>query len=74
MKLVICYQQWFDEYGGLPASWTKIAEWTMEDYNFFLGNSTVSIYSVNQEDGTYLKEKLKEFSEKMPASVTVKIY
>jgi hypothetical protein len=74
MKLVICYQQWFDEYGGLPASWTKIAEWTMNDYNFFLGNSTVAIFSVNTEDVIYLKEKLKEFSEKMPASVLVKIY
>ena len=74
MKLVICYQMWFDQYGGLPSSWTKIAEWTMENYNYFLGNSTVSIFAVNKEDVNYLKEKLNEFSEKIPASVTVKIY
>jgi len=74
MRLVICYQPWFEQYGGLPPSWSKLADWTMEDYNFFLGNSTVSIFSVNKEDEDYLKEKLKEFSEKMPASITVRIY
>ncbi len=74
IRLVLCYQPWFEQYGGLPASWSKIGDWTMIDYNFFLGNSTVSIYSVNQEDKTYLKEKLKEFSEKMPSSVSVNIY
>ncbi len=74
MRLVICYEQWFDEYGGLPASWKKLAEWTMNDYNFFLGNSTVSIYSVKQEDEYYLKEKLKEYSEKLPKSVSCVIY
>jgi len=74
VRLVICYEHWFDEYGGLPASWKKIAEWTMNDYNFFLGNSTVAIYALNQNDESYLREKLKEYANKLPKSVSYEIF
>jgi hypothetical protein len=74
IRLAILYENWFDEYGGLPSSWVKLAEWTMTDYNFFLGMETVSFYSIAPEDVRFLKAKLKEFSLKLPNSVICKIY
>lgn len=74
VRLVICYQSWFDEYGGLPAGWKKIAEWTMNGHGFFLGNSTVDIFVANAEDESYFREKLVEFAPELPRSVTCKIY
>lgn len=69
VKLVMCYGNWFDEYGGLPASWKKIAEWTMTDRNLYLGNSTVDIYITDPADEKYIREKLIEYSGSLPKSV-----
>ncbi|NOS84777.1 MAG: hypothetical protein HOP31_06530 [Ignavibacteria bacterium] len=69
VKLVMCYGDWFDEYGGLPASWKKIAGWTMTDRNLYLGNSTVDIYVTDPADENYIREKLIEYSGRLPKSV-----
>jgi hypothetical protein len=74
MRLAVIYEHWFDQYGGLPPSWKKLADWTMTEYNFFLGTETVSFYSTNPVDEPYLKEKLQEFSLRLPKSVSYKIY
>lgn len=69
VKLVMCYGGWFDEYGGLPVSWKKIAGWTMTDPNLYLGNSTVDIYITDSADEKYIREKLIEYSGSLPKSV-----
>jgi len=74
IRLAILYETWFEAYGGFPSSWKKLAEWTMTDYNYFLGHSTVSIYSTNPAEEIYLKEKLKEFSLQLPRTVICKLY
>jgi hypothetical protein len=69
VRLAMCYSGWFDEYGGLPASWKKIAEWTMTDRNLYLGNSTVDIFITDPADEGYIRDKLIEYQQRLPGSV-----
>lgn len=69
VRLAICYSHWFDEYGGLPRTWKKIAEWTMTDENLYLGNSTVDIFITQPEDEKSFRDKLVEYSSKLPNTV-----
>ena len=68
------YQPWFDQYGGLPANWIKIGEWTITDFNVVCGSITVDFFVLSGEDVISLKDKFKEFSILLPKSVTYKVF
>jgi len=74
IKLAILYEHWFDQYGGLPASWIKLGEWTITDYNIVCGANTVTFYATDKSEADSLKKKLEEFSLKLPGSVTYTIF
>jgi hypothetical protein len=70
VKIAIVYEHWFDQYGGLPASWKKIGEWKMNKLNIVCGAETVAFYSLDKASEESMKQKLAEFSKIIPASVT----
>lgn len=74
IRFAVIYENWFEQYGGFPVSWKKLATWTMTSYNFFLGHDTVTLYCINPNDEKYLKEKIDEYSLTLPKSVIYKIY
>lgn len=74
VKLVMVYQHWFDQFGGLPGNWIKIGDWTLTDLNIVCGAITVDFYVLNPEDAVIYKNKLSEFSANLPGTVIYKIY
>lgn len=67
-KIAIVYDHWFDAIGGLPKSWVKVGNWTIQK-NVNVAGSTVSFYAVDPAEKEYLKRSLKAFSSQLPKSV-----
>ncbi len=73
VKLAIIYEHWFDQYGGVPASWNKFAEWKMTKLNIVCGAETVAFYLTDGSSGSSLKQKLQKFSSRLPRSIDAKV-
>lgn len=69
VKLAMCYASWFDEYGGLPKHWKKIARWVLNEQDYFLGNPAVDIFITDPADEQYFREKLTEYSARLPEQI-----
>lgn len=67
-KIAIVYDHWFDAIGGLPKSWVKVGNWTIQR-NVNVAGSTVSFYAVDPAEEDYLKQSLKVFSSHLPKSI-----
>jgi hypothetical protein len=70
VKIALVYDSWYENYGGLPPEWTKVAEWTISD-NFILGGSTVAFYAVDPEEAPALLRHVQDFARQLPKSVAV---
>lgn len=68
IKIAVLYEHWYDDFGGLPKEWSKIAEWSISD-NVVCGDDTVSFYAVNPEEKEALAANLKQFSFVLPKDV-----
>ena len=68
VKIAIVYDDWYIRYGGLPESWAKVAEWTIQD-NVVCGSDTASFYAVDPSQKDSLQQNLKTFSQAMPKDV-----
>ena len=53
---------------NIPPDWIKVGEWEIKD-NVACGDSVVLFYAPNPQNETYLREKLKMFSSKLPKDV-----
>jgi hypothetical protein len=53
---------------NIPPDWIKVGEWKIKD-NVACGDSVVLFYAPNQKNETYLREKLRIFSSKLPKDV-----
>jgi hypothetical protein len=69
VAVAIVYDHWFDEIGGLPAAWHKVAEWRIVD-NVIAGGDVVSFYAVAPGERDRLAANLKAFSSALPPAVS----
>jgi hypothetical protein len=68
-RIAIVYDHWFaGEVGGLPAEWTRVGRWTIQD-NVITAGETVSIYAVDPAEVSHLSQCLREFSVRLPRDV-----
>lgn len=72
VKVAVLYESWFENYGGLPAGWEKVCQWTIP-HEIVCGEPTVSFFAVN-EDKEELRKKMAAFSSELPGQVRVRIY
>jgi hypothetical protein len=72
-KIAIVYDHWFYNYGGLPSSWKKIAEWKIKN-NVVCGGDTVSFYAIDASETKNLLENLKNFSTYLPKDVSTNFF
>lgn len=68
----VVFDSWFVS-SGLPSSWIKVAEWTIED-NVVCGSSTVSWYGVGRGNAEALASNLRHFETLLPRGVAVRNY
>jgi hypothetical protein len=66
--IAIISPTWLNEYGGVPAAWTKMGEWGVAD-NVVLGESAVSFYAVRDDERARLADHLRRFSADLPPTV-----
>jgi hypothetical protein len=66
--IAIISPTWLNEYGGVPAAWTKMGEWGVAD-NVVLGESTVSFYAVRDDERPRLAASLRRFAADLPPTV-----
>lgn len=67
-KIAIVYEKVLNIYGGAPASWIKVGEWTIRD-NVACGDKTVSFYAVDPTEKYNLISNLRNFSHQLPSDI-----
>jgi hypothetical protein len=73
MDVAMVYDTWYAPYGGLPAEWARVGEWTIGE-NVACGDATVSFYAVRPELKERLSAALSRFSPGLPRDVGWKVY
>ena len=68
VQVVMVYDTWFEEFGGLPPAWRKVGEWEIQN-NVVCGSPVVSFYAPNDAVLPYLRDSLNEFSAQLPQNV-----
>jgi len=68
VQMVMVYDTWFKEYGGLPAQWINVGEWEIQN-NVVCGSPIVSFYAPNDAALPYLRDSLSEFNTQLPQNV-----
>lgn len=53
---------------NIPPDWIKVGQWEIKD-NVACGDSVVLFYAPNEKNETYLREKLRMFSSRLPQDV-----
>lgn len=70
VPVAVVYDRWFDAYGGMPESWTRVGRWRIRN-NVVCGDSAISFYGTSPEQAKTLAAHLREFSEELPDRVLV---
>ncbi len=68
-EMAILTPHWYKVFGGIPASWTQVATWKIED-NVICGSDTVAFYAIEPDAREDLERRLKEFGPSLPPDVT----
>ncbi|MBN1370892.1 MAG: hypothetical protein JW987_02950 [Anaerolineaceae bacterium] len=68
VQVVMVYDTWFEEFGGLPAHWIKVGEWEIQN-NVVCGHRVVSFYAPTEAALPYLQESLSEFAAQLSQDV-----
>jgi hypothetical protein len=68
VKIAIVYDMFFEETGGLPASWEKVGEWRIPD-NRVCASDTVVFYAVDASAKAGLMRNLHDFQSQLPEDV-----
>jgi len=69
-ETAILTPDWYRPFGGIPASWTQVATWKIEN-NIICGSDTVAFYAITSNARDDLERRLKEFGPSLPPDVTV---
>lgn len=72
VRVAVVYENWFVQYGGIPAAWIKVAEWSVP-YSLVCGATRISFFAVNPAEQGRLRESLTAFRKEMPSWVTTEI-
>ncbi len=72
VRIAVVYDEWFDRFGGLPASWVKVGRWTIDD-NIVCGGPSVAFYAVRPGEARNLAEVLTSFQKELPSRVAWRI-
>lgn len=74
VSLVIVYDKWFQSGGvtGLPASWTKVGEWSISD-NIVCGDDTVAFYAPLPAYINRITTEMQDFERFLPEGVKQKL-
>lgn len=67
-SIALVYENWYEEFGGLPAQWLKVGSWKVSN-NVVLGGDTVSFYAVNLSESQRLIQSLKAFQSEIPMGI-----
>lgn len=67
-EIALVYDKWFERFGGLPAEWSRVGQWTIQN-NVVCGNPTVSFYATSAGARDRLKSVLRRFSPRLPRDV-----
>lgn len=67
-RIAVVYEDWMDEFGGMPSTWVKVANWRIPD-NRVCSRDTVSFYAIDPAEIEVLAARLKEFSTQLPQAV-----
>ena len=68
VKIAVFHPDWIST--RRPESWTWVGSWTIAD-NFILAGDSLSFYAVRPHEAALLRERLREFTPTLPASVSV---
>ncbi len=68
-KVAIVYPGWFERYGGIPASWTPVARWTVPGPVLVLGDASVTFYAIEGSEAAPLGRHLRGFFAELPSGV-----
>jgi hypothetical protein len=78
VQIAVIYDSWFGphpkvlfEGPSVPDTWIRVARWKVPE-RLQLGGDTVSFYAVEPEQADLLRMRLREYENKLPASVTVR--
>jgi hypothetical protein len=71
VRLAIVFDSWFSD--SLLARWSKVATWTIPN-NVICGDSTVSFYTIDKNNGDDLRKNLVEYQSSLPQGVRVRYY
>jgi hypothetical protein len=69
--VAIIYDSWFSD--SLTSRWQKVGTWQIQN-NIICGDDVVSFYSLDQNQAAVLRNNLKKYEERLPASVVVNYY
>lgn len=73
IKIGVLHDSWFEEIGGFPDTWTKIA--TLKVFNNYIcGDDEVHFYAIDQNEILDLKNNLKDFNSTLPNDIELTIY
>jgi hypothetical protein len=67
-RLAVVYEDWYDEFGGLPPEWTLVGRWTIPD-NLVASRPTVSFLAIDPAEVPALTANLRSFSPRLPPGV-----
>jgi hypothetical protein len=68
-RVAIVYPGWFQRYGGIPASWTAVARWTVPGEVVVLGDASVTFYAIAQSETATLTAHLRDCAAALPPGV-----
>lgn len=68
VQVVMIYDTWFEDFGGLPPAWRKVGEWEIRN-NVVCGSPVVSFYAPTDVALPYLRDSLREFTTQLPQDV-----
>ena len=68
VQVIMIYTQWTFEFGGIPAEWVPVGQWTMLD-NLICGSPTVWFYAPNATMVPKLVDALQTYSPHLPPGI-----
>jgi hypothetical protein len=71
-RVVVVYDYWFTQFGGIPPEWVKAGEWRFQDC-YVCGGDTVSFYAPDPREAAALERNLVAYRAVLPVRVTVEL-
>ena len=70
VELIIAYDGWFIDYGGLPPEWVRVATWKIFNCTV-CGGDVVTFYALDKARAARLATNLRAYQTRLPPTVEV---